>query len=75
MTRQERFVRRNAQVRKLFYAIKDKNPKWRVDAVIEETAQRVFLASRTVEAIISYEGIYAEKAPKSESDSNQPRLF
>ncbi|WP_317045042.1 hypothetical protein [Capnocytophaga haemolytica] len=35
-------------------------PQWRIDAVIEKVAGRVFLSARTGEAILSYEGIYAE---------------
>ncbi|MGM8362118.1 hypothetical protein ACSV4D_09410 [Flavobacterium sp. ARAG 55.4] len=60
MTRKERFDQRNKQVRKLFYELQEKNKKWRIDAVIDEVAGKMFLASRTVEAIIKYEGIYGE---------------
>ena len=60
MTRKERLAERNNLVRKNFYDLKAKNPKWRVDAVIDEVAAKVFLSSRTVDAIISYEGIYNE---------------
>lgn len=63
MTRKERFEERNKQVRKLFYDLHAKNKKWRVDAVIEEVACKMFLASRTVEAIIKYEGIYSDSPP------------
>jgi hypothetical protein len=60
MTRKERLNERNAQVRKMFYDLHAKNKKWRVDAVIEEVACKMFLATRTVEAIIKYEGIYGD---------------
>jgi len=60
MTRKERLNERNAQVRKMFYDLHAKNKKWRVDAVIEEVAGKMFLATRTVEAIIKYEGIYGD---------------
>jgi hypothetical protein len=60
MTRKERLNERNAQVRKMFYDLHAKNKKWRVDAVIEEVAIKMFLATRTVEAIIKYEGIYGD---------------
>lgn len=72
MTRKERFDERNKQVRKLFYELQEKNKKWRIDAVIDEVAGKMFLASRTVEAIIKYEGIYGDtpSVPKP-----QLRLF
>ena len=60
MTKQERFNNRNTQVRKMFYETLERNKKWRVDAVIEEVACKMFLATRTVEAIIKYEGIYGD---------------
>lgn len=58
MTRDERIILRNSKVRDEFYKVKAKNPKWRIDAVIEEVANKFFLSSRTIDAIISYEGIY-----------------
>lgn len=65
MTRRERIIERNKQVRKYFYDMKAKNPKWRMDAIIEEVAKKFFLSTRTVDAIISYEGIY--------NDHNTPK--
>lgn len=61
--RQQRLDERNKTVRKLFYELHAKNKKWRIDAVIEEVAGKMFLASRTVEAIIKYEGIYGDSQP------------
>lgn len=58
MTRQERLHLRNEKVRKLFDQISNKNPKWRVDAVIEEIVKAVFLSPRTIEGILRGEGIY-----------------
>lgn len=58
MTRKERLTERNIQVRKLFYDLQAKNSKWRIDAVIDEVASKMYLANRTVEAILKYEGIY-----------------
>ena len=58
--RKQRLQRRNEKIRELFGEFTNKYPQWRIDAVIEEVAGRVFLSPRTVEAIISYEGIYAE---------------
>lgn len=72
MTRQERLNERNNKVRKMFYDLHAKNKKWRIDAVIEEVADRMFLASRTVEAIINYEGIYGNTPPPQKT---QLQLF
>ena len=58
--RKQRLQRRNEKIRELFSELTNKYPQWRIDAVIEEVAGRVFLSPRTVEAIISYEGVYAE---------------
>lgn len=72
MTKQERFNNRNTQVRKMFYETLERNKKWRVDAVIDEVAKKMFLANRTVEAIIKYEGIYGNTPP---TQSNQLQLL
>lgn len=74
MSKEQRFKERNNYVRKMFYQIQEKNPKWRPECVLEEVAKRVFLAERTVEAIVSYEGIYSEK-PKQPANPNQLGLF
>ena len=50
----------NANVNNAYRSVMKKYPQWRIDAVIEEVAGRVYLSPRTVEAILSYEGIYAE---------------
>jgi hypothetical protein len=57
--REQRLNKRNEKIRSLFAKISEKNPKWRSDAVIEDVADEVFLSTRTVEAIIKGEGIYA----------------
>ena len=57
--REQRLNKRNEKIRSLFTKISEKNPKWRSDAVIEDVADEVFLSTRTVEAIIKGEGIYA----------------
>ena len=36
MTRKERMQERNALVRKQFYELLAKNPKWRIDAIVDE---------------------------------------
>lgn len=58
--RKQRLQKRNEKIRELFSELTNKYPQWRIDAVIEEVAGRVFLSPRTVEAILSYEGVYAE---------------
>jgi|LakMenE01Jun11ns_1017448.scaffolds.fasta_scaffold7709546_2 hypothetical protein len=58
MIKKERLAERNNQVRKLFYDTQQKNPKWRIDAVIEEVSNKMFLSNRTVNAIIKFEGTY-----------------
>lgn len=60
MTRNERFTERNKIIRQCFYKLSKDNPKWRIEAVIESVADKYFLAPRTIEAIISHEGIYNE---------------
>lgn len=58
--RKQRLQRRNEKIRELFSEHTNKCPQWCIGAVIEEVAGRVFLSPRTVEAIISFEGVYAE---------------
>ena len=58
--RKQRLQKRNEKIRELFSELTNKYPQWRIDAVIEEVAGRVFLSPRTVEAILSFEGIYAD---------------
>ena len=60
LQRKERLKRRNESVRKLFEALSLKHPKWRMEAIIAEVATQTYLSPRTVEAIVFYEGIYAE---------------
>lgn len=62
MTRKERLTQRNNRVRELFHKVQEKNPKWRIDAVVEEVANTFFLSPRTVDAIISHEGTYKDNA-------------
>jgi len=62
--RKQRLQKRNEKIRELFSELTNKYPQWRIDAVIEEVAGRVFLSPRTVEAILSFEGIYAESWKK-----------
>ncbi|WP_235819376.1 hypothetical protein [Flavobacterium oreochromis] len=71
MSKEQRFEQRNAYVRDLFYKTMAKYPKWRVECVIEEVASKVFLSERTVNAIISHEGIYGGKQKKNTQDPNQ----
>lgn len=59
--RKERLKRRNESVRKLFETLSQRYPQWRAEAIIAEVATQMYLSPRTVEAIVFYEGIYAEK--------------
>ncbi|WP_353511553.1 hypothetical protein [Flavobacterium panacagri] len=52
-----------------------KNPKWRIDAVIEEVAKKAFLSSRTVDAIVNYEGIYNDNLKDPAKNNNQLKMF
>ncbi|MCC9071224.1 hypothetical protein LNQ49_06405 [Flavobacterium sp. F-65] len=74
MTRKERLLERNNLVRKHFYSLMAKNPKWRIDAVIEEVAKKYFLSTRTVDAIVNYEGIYNDNLKDSNKNS-QLKMF
>ena len=76
MTRHERLIERNKKVRHLFDKLCTANPKWRIDCVIDEVANQSFLSPRTVEAIISHEGIYNESYTKTERiDKDQLKMF
>ena len=59
--RRERLKQRNECVRKLFDTLSKRYPQWRAEAIIAEVATQMYLSPRTVEAIVFYEGIYAEK--------------
>jgi hypothetical protein len=59
MTREERLKQRNEKIRKLFSSKTNKHPQWRSNEIIKDVATEVFLSTRTVEAIIKGEGIYA----------------
>ncbi len=60
MSRNKRLQERNKKVRILFAKISKKNPNWRSDAIINEVAETFFLSTRTIEAILKGEGIYAD---------------
>ena len=59
--RKERLKQRNECVRKPFESLSGRHPQWRAEAIIAEVATQMYLSPRTVEAIVFYEGIYAEK--------------
>lgn len=59
--RKERLKQRNESIRKLFESLSQRHPQWRTEAIIAEVATQMYLSSRTVEAIVFYEGIYGEK--------------
>ena len=58
--RKNRLQERNMKVRTLFNELVEKYPQCRLNAVIDEVSERVFLSPRTIEAILSNEGIYKE---------------
>lgn len=64
MAKQERMLKRNEAVRKLFYKLLSEKPKYKVSAIVEEVAEKFFLSTRTIDAIIGYEGIYADNVKK-----------
>lgn len=57
-SKEERLKSRNKAVREYFDSKLKKEKKWKLEAVIEDTANKFFLSIRTVNAIISFEGIY-----------------
>ena len=57
-SQKERLKQRNKAIRTYFDKKKKDNPKWTFEAVIENTAQKFYLAERTISAIISFEGVY-----------------
>ncbi|WP_395078114.1 hypothetical protein [Flavobacterium sp.] len=57
-TQKDRLNKRNIAVRNHFNKVTRDNPKWRIEAIIEDTANKFFLANRTIEAIVTNEGIY-----------------
>lgn len=59
MGRKERLSARNQKIREQFDELCRKHPKWRFDALVQEVADNAFLSTRTIEAIIRGEGIYA----------------
>ena len=58
--RKNRLQERNMKVRTLFNELVKKYPQWRLNAVIDEVSERVVLSPRTIEAILSNEGIYKD---------------
>jgi len=57
-SKQERLQRRNKEIRVRFEKKRQEQPKWKIEAVVESIANDFFLSVRTIDAIISYEGIY-----------------
>lgn len=72
MTRKERLHRRNNKVKNLFDRLSKKHPQWRVDALINEVSIQMFLAPRTIDAILKNEGTYSDK---NYTSNNQKSLF
>ncbi len=59
-TKKERLNARNKNVRDCFYSTQEKHPKYKIEYIIQEVAQKFYLSSRTVNAILSHEGIYKD---------------
>lgn len=59
ITRKERIQKRNTKIRKAFYQLQQKEPKWKHSAWIEEVAEQFFLAPKTIEAVVRGDGVYA----------------
>ena len=59
--RKARLQKRNEKVRQLFEDRSAKHPQWKVDALVEEVANIMFLSPRTIVAILSFQGGYAER--------------
>ena len=57
-SKQDRLQRRNKDIRTQFEKKRKEQPKWTVEAVIESVGTDFYLSVRTIDAIISYEGIY-----------------
>jgi hypothetical protein len=56
--KQERLQRRNKEIRIRFDKKRKEQPKWKAEAVVQSISTEFFLSVRTIDAIISYEGIY-----------------
>ena len=59
MSKKKRLQDRNEKVRDLYAKISKKHPNWRSDAIIKDVSDTFFLSTRTIEAILKGEGIYA----------------
>lgn len=57
-SKQERLNRRNKAIRTSFNKKTKAQSKWTIEAVIESVAKEFYLSVRTINAVISYEGIY-----------------
>lgn len=57
-SRKALLIERNNKIRACFYSMQKKYPKYKLEVIIQEVAAKFFLAPRTIEAIIGYEGAY-----------------
>lgn len=53
---------RNQAVKEFFDALAKKHHQWRLDALEEAVAERFYISTRTVRAILKEEGCYAVAA-------------
>ncbi|MFW2137119.1 hypothetical protein ACK2M7_12710 [Chryseobacterium sp. TY4] len=55
----QRRLKRDEQVRKYFTQLEEKHPQWRLQALLEKTAERFPpISTATVSAILNKSGIY-----------------
>lgn len=59
----ERLKKRNHAVRDFFNEHLEKHPQWRYKAIVELTADKFYLAEKTIEAIV------AEQTPYNDNDN------
>ncbi len=60
MNRPNRIKLRNDKLRQYIAELEKKHPQWRWDALLSDTADKFFLAERTVDGIVRREGCYAD---------------
>lgn len=60
MSRPDRIKARNQKIRDYFSSLERKHPQWRWDALLQEAEKEFFLSPRTIDAIIKFEGVYAD---------------
>lgn len=54
------FQRRNEAVRNYVEKLTTQYPHWKFDFIVGKTAEKFYLSTRTIEAILKEEGVYAK---------------